>query len=163
MYRAVGAGLKPALAMGTQPPSSSPYPALHKAIAITPKPYGPMYRDVGAGFKPALPWNATAISSPYSALHKAIAITPKPYGPMCRDVGAGLKPAPALPRNEATISISLVCPDRTKAVPAYAGTTDGGRFHTMTTIPEPVPKGSPEGFSPLARGLGDVHPVTPLL
>ena len=122
-----------------------------------------MYRDVGAGLKPALalPWNATAISSPYPALHKAIAITPKPYGPMYRDVGAGLKPALALSWNATAVSISLVWPDRTTVIPAYAGTTDGGRFHTMTTIPEPVPRGGPEGFSPLARGLGDVPPVTP--
>ena len=99
MYRDVGAGLKPAPALPWNANAiSSPYPALHKAIAITPKPYGPMYRDVGAGLKPALalPWNANAISSPYPALHKAIAITPKPYGPMYRDVGAGLKPALAM-------------------------------------------------------------------
>ena len=64
MYRDVGAGLKPAPALPWNANAiSSPYPALHKAIAITPKPYGPMYRDVGAGLKPALalPWNATAI------------------------------------------------------------------------------------------------------
>ena len=44
MYRDVGAGLKPALALPWNATAiSSPYPALHKAIAITPKPYGPLY------------------------------------------------------------------------------------------------------------------------
>ena len=168
LYRAVGAGLKPARSpcRGPQPSSSSPHAALHKAISTAPKPNGPLYRAVGAGLKPArspamgtrnlsrpVPGGSPQGSSHLPGVPSSFRRRPEP-SPKGKSTGV------------------LPSPRRPIVVPAQAGTQPQGGVHRGPPISQashrrsgagrnPAPRGSPQGFSPLAGGLGVCPQITP--